>query len=138
MLEKIDMEKLQKLVYYINNVKMSASQRERMHGVIVGGILHGEINTDDLMVGSTAHVAESIDQFLESDFLFMDDEIQGKWIQANVLYEKYDHWCGAGGIRPESLSIFGRYLKDTGVQFKKKADGNYYLIDSDKTEPTRS
>ncbi len=126
MIETIDMYKLQKLVYYINNVKMSGPQRERLNGVIIGGILRGELNTDEL--SSNQEEVSSIQQFLESDVLLSED-ISGQWVQANSFYEKYDCWCNANGIKPESLTAFGRYLKDTGVEFKKKSDGNYYLVD---------
>lgn len=132
MIEKIDMDKLQKLVYYINNVKMSGSQRERLNGVIIGGILRGELNTDEF--SSSREEVSSIQQFLESDVMLGED-ILGQWVQANSFYEKYDCWCNANGIKAESLTAFGRYLKDTGVEFKKKSDGNYYRIEENSVMP---
>lgn len=128
MLEKLDMDKLQKLVYYINNVKMSGPQREQLNRVVISGILRGEIDTDELFP-KVQDEESSIIRFLESEELFADEEARQGWIQANKLYEKYDRWCGAKGIEPDSLSTFGRALKDMGVSFKKKADGNYYQID---------
>lgn len=131
MIEKLDMDKLQKLVYYINNVKMSGMQREQLNRVIIGGIIRGEMDTDKLFAEPFTSEETSISQFLGSAFLFQDETVQGKWVQATSLYEKYDRWCAANGIQPETLTVFGRSIKDLGIQFKKKADGNYYLIDSD-------
>lgn len=124
MIEKIDMDKLQKLVYYINNVKMTGTQSEQLNRAIVGGILQGEIDTDNLFIGSVMLEISNIEQFLHSDSI-----IHGEWIQANDIYEEYTHWCGENNTKPESISMLGRVLKDLGVQFKKKADGNYYLIE---------
>ena len=131
MIEKLDMDKLQKLVYYINNVKMSGVQRERLNCVIISGILRGEIDTADLVIGPASPEASNILQFLDSEVFIEDEALMKKWIQANVLYEKYDCWCGANGLKPESLTIFGRTLKDMGVQRKKQSDGNYYCINTD-------
>jgi hypothetical protein len=128
-IEKLDMDKLQKLVYYINNVKMSGPQREQLNRVIVSGILRGEIDTESLYIASESPETASIDRFLLSDALRIAEDVQGQWIQANVLYGKYDRWCGVNGTIPESPTVFGRRLKDMDIPFKKKADGNYYMID---------
>ncbi len=135
MIEKIDMDKLQKLVFFINNVKMSGIQRERLNRVIIGGIIQGEIDTEKLLTEPFASEETSISKFLDSVYLNDDEELRGKWVQAISLYERYDRWCSANGLRPETLTVFGRSLKDMGVEFKRKADGNYYLLDSDNANP---
>ncbi|MVB11054.1 hypothetical protein CAFE_17560 [Caprobacter fermentans] len=129
MTEKLDMEKLQKLVYYVNNAKMSGPQREQINRAVIVGILHGEIDTD--MIFRIEDVQEtSVSRFLDSDFL-AERCLANDWIQATELYELYNRWCDANGIKPESLTTFGRNLKDMDVSFKKKADGNYYRLDSE-------
>ena len=128
MVEKLDMEKLQKLVYFINNVKMSGPQRERLNRFIIRGILHGEIETDKLAQDVPCEET-SVSKFVVSAELFEDQEARQGWIQSAKLFGKYENRCAANGISPESSSVFGRALKDMGVEFKKKADGNYYRID---------
>lgn len=135
MTEKLDMDRLQKLVYFINNVKMSGVQREQLNRVIIGGIIKGEIDTERIFTEPFVSEETSINKFLDSDYLNEGEELRGKWVQAISLYEKYDSWCSANGLRPETLTIFGRSLKDMGIEFKKKADGNYYLLDSDTDNP---
>lgn len=130
MLEELDMGKLQKLVYFINNVKMSSSQRERLNQLIISGILRGEIDTDELARDVPCEET-SASRFLASAELFEDQEARQGWIQATKLYGKYQNWCAANGINSESSAAFGRALKDMGVEFKKRADGNYYQIDFD-------
>ena len=126
MIEKLDMEKLQKLVYYVNSAKMSGPQRERINAEIIVGILHGEIDTDRLLTSGGGEET-SVSRFWDSDFL-AEPRTAGTWIQATNLYELYNRWCDANGIRPESMTAFGRSLKDMDVGFKKKADGNYYRL----------
>lgn len=126
MLEELNMDKLQKLVYYVNNVKMSGVQREQIHRAVIAGILHGEINTE--LIFRTEDVQEtSVSRFLDSDFL-AERGLGSSWIQATKLYELYNRWCDANGIKPDPMTTFGRSLKDMDVSFKKKADGNYYRL----------
>lgn len=126
MIETLDMEKLQKLVYYVNSAKMSGPQRERINAEIIVGIIRGEIDTDRLL-SSGAGEETSVSRFWDSDFL-AERRMVSAWVQATELYELYNRWCDANGIKPESLSTFGRSLKDMDVGFKKKADGNYYWL----------
>lgn len=127
MLEKLDMDKLQKLVYYINNVKMSGTQRDRLNGVIISGIVRGELDTDELLVPEAD--ALDINEFFTSDEIVCNKDTQsGKWIQAAKLYDIYCAWCDRTSVKAESASAFGRAMKELGLPFKKKSDGNYYQI----------
>ncbi|MCI1965861.1 MAG: winged helix-turn-helix domain-containing protein [Oscillospiraceae bacterium] len=132
MTEKLDMEKLQKLVYYVNNAKMSGAQREQINRAVIVGILHGEIDTD--VIFRVEDIQEtSVSRFWDSDFL-SERRLKGAWVQATELYELYNRWCDANGIRADSMTIFGRSLKDMDVGFKKKADGNYYWLGAETNQ----
>lgn len=124
MIEKLDMDKLQKLVYYINNVKMGTMQRDELNRVIIGGIIRGEIDTDELFIGPASPGGTGIEDFVSAAAGL---GLSG-WIKSAELYQEYVAYCNGSDRRPETLGMFGKLLVALGVERKKRADANCYYI----------
>lgn len=72
-----------------------------------------------------ASVAAATEQYRsESDQLgqFLSDEtvkMHGKRVQATVLYGRYCDWCKDNAAEPISATLFGRRLRDRGMESEK-------------------
>lgn len=118
-------EKLEMLVYFMDAVSMSRVQRDTVARVIMEGILRGSVDPDNIFSTLPAVPDSNVNSFLQSVA-----EKGGGEYQASDLYCRYIEWCSACKVRSVSLSRFGSVLQELGTKKTKKADANYYLIES--------
>lgn len=121
----LDMEKLQMIIYYANSIRMSAARREELHRVVLQGILVGEVDLDLLFSDAPQLTATNIRTFLRSYVEAGGNEGE---VRAQELYDAYVEWCGDMAEPSETVSTFGRYLREIGIRKIKRADANYYRL----------
>ena len=109
----LDMEKLQMIIYYTNSIRMSAARREELHQVVLQGILVGEVDLDLLFSDAPQLTATNIRTFLRSYVEAGGNEGE---VRAQELYDAYVEWCGDMAEPSETVSTFGRYLREIGIR----------------------
>lgn len=118
----LDMPKLQELVYYLNNAKVSRARQDELHCAIVRGILTGEIDTEDFTSLPRLPEASSVLAFLR------DWPEEGAWVSASSAYARYERWSLDNGLMPETLNAFCRALQAGGVPYQRRSDAKYYFL----------
>lgn len=127
--ETLNLEKLQNIVYYINNVKMTISQREELHRFVIEGILVGKMDTDKLFLSGSAPTATNTNPDMERFIQILCENCSPpEWVRAQELYDRYVEWCKGEGLEQEANTVFGAALVVAGIKKKKQSDANYYLV----------
>lgn len=121
----LTLEKLEMLVYFMDAVSMSRMQRDTATRVIMESILRGSVDPDSIFATLPVLPDSNVSSFLQSVA-----EKGGGEYQASDLYCRYIEWCSACKVRSVSLNRFGSVLQELGTKKIKKADANYYLIES--------
>lgn len=129
MVKILDMEQLQKIVYYVNNVKMSIAQREELHRFVIDGILVGEIDTSKLFLRGSKTMEPQTDTDTENFIHILRENCSPpQWVRAQELYDRYVKWCEDEGVEQVANATFAAALVAAGTKKKKRSDGNYYLV----------
>lgn len=125
----IDLNKVQLVIYYLNNVRMSDTRRERLHCLMVEGILKGSLDMEEFFAKTLPARSTGVEVFAWE----VRAKLEGQgWIQAELLYERYAEWCRQQGVAVRSQGVFGRVLREIGVRKKSAKDANYYTFDSEE------
>ena len=128
---KLDMPKLQGLVYCLNNAKISRVQMDQLHCVIVQGILTGEVDLDLFAVIPQQEAPVNALRYLQQ----LPHE--GGWVMASKVYEGYRQWCQQEGLVPDGVRTFCQLLLSSGIPHKKAANGTLYFLGGREPEAAR-
>jgi len=85
-------------------------------------------------LGTAPAVEQAIQDYRAESFpcaRFLDECVTPSadvWAKSSDLYEAYQSWCASNEYEPVSQRDLALSLKEGGISFRKRNDGNYYGV----------
>lgn len=103
-----------------HGVDMASAYKEALHLFETGQIAPWLEQDEIKQLNETNEVYAvdgSVDMWLSKQVRIEGEGVD--WIDSSQAYKKYVHWCETCAISPDSLHLFGRFMKSKGLQVRK-------------------